>query len=468
MGTRTNTILICDDDQPTAELYATILEAAGWNNAIVLTDPREVMPSLAADDIGVIVLDLYMPEITGKELLEQISAEYPAIPVIILTLEDNVDVAVDCMRIGAFDFMTKPVDPNKLANSVALAEQMRGLKTQVEILSRRRRPVSLRNPDAFAKIITNSDAMYRLFEYVEAIAPSPTAALITGESGTGKELIARAIHDASGRVGRFIAVNVSGLDDTMFSDTLFGHMRGAYTGADSVRRGLIESAADGTLFLDEIGDLPTGSQVKLLRLLQEREYYPLGADSPNASTARIVAATNTDLAELQQTGAFRKDLYYRLMTHHLHLPALRDRPEDVRVLVNHFVNESAATLVKQAPAVPETVLRTLSQYDFPGNVRELQSLVMDAVSRTASGQPLAADGLADYLSSRQPDRESAVDTELFPLSGELPTLKEVEDRLIRLALQRADGNQTVAARMLGVSQSTLSRRMAAARAAGRQ
>ena len=462
MARSSSTILICDDDQPTAELYASILEAAGWENLMVRTDPREVMPLLAEHEVTVILLDLYMPEITGKELLEQISAEYPEIPVLILTLEDNVDTAVECMKIGAFDFMSKPVDPNKLATSVGLAEQMRGLRTQVEILSRRKHSVSLKQPAIFESIITASDVMYRLFEYVEAIAPSPTAALITGESGTGKELFARAVHDSSGRAGRFIAVNVSGLDDTMFSDTLFGHVRGAYTGAETVRRGLIEQAAEGTLFLDEIGDLPMSSQVKLLRLLQEQEYYPLGSDTPMSSSARIVAATNTDLVEKQNDGSFRKDLYYRLMTHRIHLPALRERPDDIPVLLDHFLRQSAHTLSKEPPQVAASLYRELQRYSFPGNVRELQSLIMDAVSRTADG-PLAMESIREYLDQHHGPGQHESTDERFSFVGPFPTLKEVESYFVALALDRAGGSQTAAAQMLGVSQSTLSRRLAADR-----
>lgn len=464
MRRQTTTILVCDDDEPTAELYGSILGEAGWENVLVRTDPRSIMPLLRETEVGVILLDLNMPVISGRELLEQIGAEFPAIAVIVLTQEDSVDVAVECMKVGAFDFMSKPVDPNKLINAVGLAQQMRGLKQQVEILSARRGEVSLQQPEAFARIVTKSAAMYRLFEYVEAIAPSPNAALITGDSGTGKELIARAIHETSGRTGRFLAVNVSGLDDTMFSDTLFGHLKGAYTGADGVRAGMIEQAADGTLFLDEIGDLPMSSQVKLLRLLQEQEYYPLGADVPVASSARIVTATNTELDERRKSGEFRKDLYYRLMTHHIHLPPLRERSEDIPLLIAHFAAASASELGREAPEVPPEFYAALRGYSFPGNVRELQALVADAVSRSTEGE-LSPESVQTYIERQRDGGESDVGRARISYSGPFPTLKETEEYLISIALERSGGNQTAAAAMLGVSQSTLSRRLAGERAA---
>jgi DNA-binding NtrC family response regulator len=250
----------------------------------------------------------------------------------------------------------------------------------------------------------------------------------------------------------------------MFSDTLFGHVKGAFTGAQGDRAGLIERAADGTLFLDEIGDLEHGAQIKLLRLLQEQEYYPLGADRPRKSRARILAATNADLAERQQEGAFRNDLYYRLIAHRIDIPPLRSRPEDVTVLFNHFLEESAQALGRPVPSVPKGLFALLSSYRFPGNVRELQAMIYDAVSRS-DGTTLPIGFFQEYI-----DRQrgaggvgaSPLDENGSPVisySGRFPTLREVEDYLISEAIERAEGNQTVAARMLGVSQSTLSRRL---------
>ncbi len=457
MATSNETILIVDDDELVAEAYSSILEAAGWLNRVVIQDPRKVMAFVRDSTIGAILLDLNMPHITGQELLESITVERPEIPVIILTLEDSVDVAVDCMRVGAFDFMAKPVDENRLVNSVAHAVRVHALHEEVQVLSRRGRDFELQQPETFASIVTVSDAMRQLFAYIETIAGSPRAVLITGESGTGKELFARAVHDASGRQGQFVPVNVAGLDDTVFSDTLFGHRRGAFTGADSNRKGLVEQAAGGTLFLDEIGDLDNGAQLKLLRLLQEEEYYPLGSDNAERSTARIIAATNANLGERQESGAFRRDLYYRLMGHRVEVPPLRDRIEDLRSLVEHFASESYKTLTRTPQPVPPGVERVLLGYEFPGNVRELQAIVFDVVSRVGE-RPIDESDLLDHpLLSRQRVLESA--GARLSYTGAIPTLEEAEQFLIQEALEQTKGNQTAAAKLLGVSQSTLSRRL---------
>lgn len=459
MATSTEPIFIVDDDELTAEAYGMILEAAGWVNRVIITDPRELLPRLEQVRPAAILLDLNMPHVSGRELLERITFDRPEIPVLILTLEDSVDVAVECMKIGAFDFMTKPIDENRLVNSMAHAARVHALHEEVRVLTHSGRDAVIANPELFSAIVTVSSSMRQLFAYVETVAKSPRAVLITGESGTGKELFARAVHDASGRTGSFVAVNVAGLDDTVFSDTLFGHRRGAFTGADTTRRGLVEQAAGGTLFLDEIGDLDNGAQVKLLRLLQEEEYYPLGSDVAERSTTRIVAATNADLAERQERGVFRRDLYYRLMGHHLEIPPLRERPEDVPPLLEHFVRQSARDLGRAEPELPRGVERIFIGYGFPGNVRELSAIVFDVVSR-AGDRPLTTDDfLAHPLLARQ--GLGAPSEPRLSYSGTIPTLEEAERFLIREALEQSGGNQTAAAKLLGVSQSTLSRRIAA-------
>jgi len=459
MATSTDTILICDDDKLVAESFAAVLEESGWTNCVICTDSRDVLDLLASQSIHVILLDLYMPHIGGAELLPRITERYPEIPVIILTLEDNVDTAVECMRAGAFDFMTKPIDQNRLINSVSHAASLHELRDEVRVLSNPPGTVSLRHPEVFASMITDSDSMRQVFAYVEAVAMSPKSLLVTGESGTGKELVARAVHDASQRTGRFVAVNVAGLDDTVFSDTLFGHTKGAFTGADSVRRGLIEQAAEGTLFLDEIGDLDNAAQVKLLRLLQEHEFYPLGSDEPERSTARVVAATNADLSAKVASGTFRNDLYYRLMSHHVEVPPLRERPEDIRLLLDRFIAEACDELERPAMETPAGLPERLSHYPFPGNVRELQALVHDTISRSSSGSLSISDFTAHPALQAVP---GVVDPARprFSYIGEFPTLAEVESYLVEEALAMSNGNQSAAARLLGISQSTLSRRLA--------
>ncbi len=450
-------ILVVDDDQLTAELYGSILQDLGYSRIDVLTDSREVMDFVESQTPALIVLDLNMPHISGQELLARLAQSHPEVTTIVITAVESLETAVECMRIGAFDYMTKPVEPSRLATAVRNGLLVRRLQEEVEVLSTPASDEPPAHPEAFVSILTVSAEMSRLFRYIEAVAPSPKAVLVTGESGTGKELVARALHDVSGAQGRFIPVNVSGLDDTVFSDTLFGHKRGAFTGAETDRAGLIESAARGTLFLDEIGDLQMPSQIKLLRLLQEGEYYPLGSDRTKQSSARIIAATNVDLKKAEAEGEFRKDLYYRLRAHHVEIPPLRDRKEDLPMLIEYFVAESAALLGKPAPAVSREVVQLLSGYSFPGNVRELQSMIMDAFSRDSS-MTRSVDYLRQYIGA---DVKGVVEEseERFIWNGTFPTLDEVEDYLIDEALRMSEGNQSAAAAMLGVSQSTLSRRL---------
>jgi len=321
----------------------------------------------------------------------------------------------------------------------------------------------IKKPEAFAEIITNSKEMLSIFIYIESIAQSSQPVLITGETGVGKELIAGSIHSLSGLKGRFITVNAAGLDDNLFSDALFGHIKGAFTGADKVRRGLVEKASGGTLFLDEIGDLSPASQVKLLRLLQEGEYLPLGQDEPKKTDVRIVAATNQDLWKLQESGKFRKDLNFRLRVHHIHVLPLRERKDDIPLLVDHFLDEAARTLKKKKPTLPKELFKLLGTYSFPGNVRELQAMVFDAVSRHKA-RILSLKVFKSYIAREQKDRivpteKELEETALLTFSGKLPTIKQSTQLLVDEAMKRADGNQSIAAGMLGVSHQALSKRL---------
>jgi DNA-binding NtrC family response regulator len=459
-------VLLVDDEAGWLHTMALSLErAAGVTNVLTCQDSREVMALLDRHDVGVVLLDLTMPHLSGEALLARITEEHPEVAVVIVSGLNQLETAVRCMQQGAFDYFVKTTEEERIVKGVRRAIGMQELQRENREMRRRFLDDRLERPDAFAGIVTQDKAMRSVFHYVEAVAKGVQPILVTGESGTGKELVARAIHAVSGREGELVAVNVAGLDDAVFADTLFGHVRGAFTGASEARSGMVERAAGGTLFLDEIGDLPLASQVKLLRLAQEGEYYPLGQDRPRRMRARIVVATHQDLAARQAAGAFRKDLYYRLRAHHLHLPPLRERRGDLPLLLDHFLHEAAREFGKRKPTPPKQLAVLLSSYDFPGNVRELRSMVFDAVG-LHQGKLLSMDAFKRAIGERggrdeaeRPDPEA---NPFLPLER-LPTLVESRRLLVADALRRAEGNQTIAARLLGISQSALSRRLAADR-----
>jgi DNA-binding NtrC family response regulator len=431
---------------------------------LTLDDSRQVLPRLADDPIGVVVLDLTMPYLSGQALLEQITAYDPNLPTIVMTATQDLETAVQCMQAGAVDYLVKPVEKHRLVASVQRALELRALREDVLALKEQPLRDTPHQGEAFAEIVTQNPTMHALFRYVAAIARSPQPVLISGETGTGKELMARVVHRLAAPRGDFVAVNVAGLDDQVFADTLFGHTRGAFTGADRPREGLITRAEEGTLFLDEIGDLAGVSQVKLLRLLQEGTYYPLGADRPRQSRARVVVATNRDVVQDVHAGTFRKDLYYRLRAHHVQIPPLRARRDDLPLLVTHGLAKAATALHKPVPTPPLALYQLLNTYAFPGNVRELEAMLFDAVARHQGGS-LALQAFKDAMGVGRPllDGEpwstAALSTQRPWSEDLLPTLKEAEDTLIAAALRHADGNQGVAAGLLGVSRQALNKRL---------
>ena len=384
---------------------------------------------------------------------------HPELPIIIITGVDDLKVAVQCMRSGAFDYLVKPIEEDALLAATHRAIDVREMRRENVMLKERLLAAELAQPAAFSELITQNSSMLALFRYVEAVAGTPQPILVTGETGVGKELVARAIHVVSGRTGAFVPVNIAGVDDTVFSDTLFGHVRGAYTGAVEPRKGLIEQAAGGTLFLDEIGDLNSASQVKLLRLVQEREYFPLGSDLAKRTDARMIVATNRDLDAQKLAGHFRDDLYYRLRSHHVHIPPLRERLDDLPLLVEHFLEKAAHALEKKRPTPPRELFTLLSNYHFPGNVRELEAMFYNAVSTHAAGI-LGLDTFKDVIRTEPATVQHEVSPRPFDASaGPLPTVREAEDMLIDEALRRTEGNQTMAAELLGITRQTLIRHL---------
>lgn len=459
-------ILMVDDEEQFLLSAGVTLAGKGLTNVIECADSTKVMALLKKTEVAMVVLDLIMPGISGLELLEQIHREYPDLIVVMLTAINEVETAVKCMQSGAFDYILKPVDPARLTTTIKTALTFQQMREENIRLKQSFLTGSLKQPGHFSKIITQNEQMKSIFRYIEAVAPGPLPVLITGDTGVGKELIAEAIHLASDRSGNYVAINVAGLDDHLFSDTLFGHKKGAFTGADRDRPGLIEKAAGGTLFLDEIGDLRPESQVKLLRLLQENSsYYPIGSDVPRECSARIICATNVNLQELQKSGDFRKDLFYRLQTHHIRIPSLQERKDDIAVLLQFFFEKAARKLNKKQPQVPPELLTLLSNYPFPGNIRELESMVYDALSRHQSGR-ISLMAFRDKIRLNMPEMYSeACEPPESAMAGEwkfpdpLPSLKDFEQRLIDEALKRTGGNQRQAAELLGLSRRALNNRI---------
>ncbi len=454
-------ILIVDDEQHFLFSAETALNSNGINNIRTLNESRLTLQTLEKEEFSLVVLDINMPDISGTELLPLIVEKYPNIPVIIITAVNDVESAVASIKAGAFNYILKPVDNTRLVTTIRAGLDLKDIRDENKRLKDYLLKDKLQNPEIFEEIITKSNSMRAVFKYIEAIAKSPLPVLITGETGVGKELIAKAIHKASKRIGELVSLNVAGVDDNLFSDTLFGHKKGAYTGAEQDRKGLVDQAEKGTLFLDEIGDLSIESQVKLLRLIQDSKYYPLGSDIAKMSDVRIICATNKDIETMKESNAFRKDLYYRLQTHHIHIPPLRERKNDISFLINHFLEKASKQLNKKKPTPPKELYTLLSNYHFPGNIRELEGIIYDAVSVHSSGvmslelikeKIFSKSRSKDFISNEEPEEK------IF-FSEHLPTIEEAENALIREALKRAEGNQTIAAELLGISRRALNNRL---------
>jgi DNA-binding NtrC family response regulator len=473
-------ILLVDDEEQALKSYDLNLRYCGLTNTIRCSDPRRVMDILSRQAVSLVMLDLCMPHMKGEEVLEYIKSRHPQVPVIVVTGYNEVETAVRCMRAGCVDYLVKPVDRAHLLSAVRHALEVgQAVQPRVagEVSDKDASAGSAQagnapaggvlDEGALGSIVTGNGRMKAMLAYVQAVASSDEPVLIAGETGVGKEMVARVIHEVSGRTGKFVGVNVAGLDDAMFSDTLFGHKKGAFTGANLGRRGLIEEAAGGTLFLDEIGDLSRASQLKLLRLIQEREYYPLGSDTLRPMEARVVVATNQPLEELIDQGTFRSDLFFRLRTHYVAIPPLRERMDDLPLLTAHFLAKAAERLGKTVPQAPGELLGLLSRHAFPGNIRELEAMIFNAVA-LGEGQALSLAPFRDWIGGERgrarPDLFPAVlgdepgsgrDTEL----SDTPTLKEAEEHLIREALARCGGSQSAAAKMLGITRQALNRRL---------
>lgn len=451
-------VLFIDDDADFLEQIRFIVLSSRLCDMTPLTDSRLAMAELAQGDYAAVFIDWVMPHISGADLLPAILQQHPQLPVIIMTGTNDLETVVSCMRQGAMDFICKPLDGARLLSSLGNALRISELSQQNRQLQGYLLGSPLADPENFAGIITTNERMLAIFKLIETISPSRSPVCITGETGAGKELIAEAVHKASGVQGNFVPVNLAGLDPLMLDDTLYGHRKGAFTGATDGRDGLITKAQNGTLFLDEIGDLAFDSQVKLLRLLQEHQYYKLGSDALQKSTARIIVASNRDFPSLIAAGKFRADLFHRLSCHRIHLPPLRERSEDILPLVFHFITVAAATTRRPVPTLSGEARLILSRYHFPGNVRELINLVTSAVIANETGILTPADFPDLHLARMAVDKSEAPQSGQFSLHAifpTFPTMAEVERVMLAEAMTVTGGKRTEAADLLGISRQTL-------------
>jgi DNA-binding NtrC family response regulator len=438
-------ILVVDDEKNIREGLAKLLEMEG-HHAMPAADGREALALLERGDVDLVVTDLKMPNLPGDELLRRALAAVPGLPVIILTGHGTIESAVQAMKQGAYDYLTKPVDMGRLTLLVARALSEWEVKRQY-----REALQELQKRSQFSNIIGKSDAMRRIFEVVQLVSASKASVLITGESGTGKEMIADAIHYNSDRKDKpLIKVHCAALSETLLESELFGHERGAFTGAVARKRGRFELAHRGTLFLDEIGEVSPGVQIKLLRVLQDKTFERVGGEETIEVDCRVIAATNRDLSQAIGQGQFREDLYYRLNVVNIHLPPLRERKEDIPLLISSFLTEFAEAAGKRLEGLDAKARTALYNYRWPGNVRELRNCLESAVVLSRSS--------LITLEDLPPHIRSDADKNYVKLSLGL-SLAEAEAELIRAELLAQNGNKTKAAEVLGIGRKTLHRKI---------
>jgi len=443
-------VLVVDDD---ANLTSTLELGLTQRGYQVTTASRAeaALQHLDGNDVDVVLTDLNMPGLGGLAFAERLAASHPGTPLIVLTGFGTYETAVAAIRAGAYDFLSKPAKLDSIIIALERALQHRRLQREVERL---RVEVSSGRGLSLEGMVVASEAMKSALDVVARVSSSQTSVLITGESGTGKELLARAIHQRSGRTGPFVAINCAAMPEPLLEGELFGHVRGAFTDAREARVGLFTEANGGTLLLDELGDMPMGLQPKLLRVLQERKVRPLGARAEHPIDVRIIAATHRDLEARIEEGAFREDLFFRINVVNVHLPPLRDRSADILPLTQRFIAEFSKRAGKNVKGISAPAAAKLLAYDWPGNVRELSNCIERAVALTRYDE-LGVDDLPEKVLKHAPTRVVLSATD----ASELVTLEEVEKRYVLRVLETLKGNKTAAARTLGIERKTLYRKL---------
>ncbi|WP_022853696.1 sigma-54-dependent transcriptional regulator [Thermodesulfatator atlanticus] len=439
-------ILVVDDEEVALNNLKYILKKVGFE-VTATTQSTKALELIKKQDFDVLLTDLRMDQVDGLQLLQAMKYYQPESETVIITAYATVDSAIEALKLGAFHYISKPYKIDEVRKIVAEAAEKAILKRENKLLKK-----ELEHLKGKVKIITHSPYMQELLKTAAQIATTDCTVLITGESGTGKELFARFIHEASNRKDKpFIAVNCGVFSEELLASELFGHEKGAYTGAVQTKKGLVEQADGGTLFFDEIAEMSPTMQVKLLRLLQEHEFYRVGGTVPIKVNVRFIAATNRNLKKMVEMGSFRQDLYYRLNVVHLHIPPLAERKEDIPVLAYYFLHRHASQMKKQVKEIDPEVLRVLQQYDFPGNVRELENIIERGVA-LAQGEVLDLSCLPEELKKLEIHTFRRKD-------GRYPTLEEHEIAYIKWILKETGGNKTKAAKILGIDRVSLWRKL---------
>ncbi len=439
------TILIIDDEKNIREGLSASLELEGYNT-VLAKDGKEGLALISRGDIDLVITDLRMPLVSGEEVLAKVSSESPGLPVIVLTGHGSIDTAVDAMRNGAYDFLTKPLSLDRLTLIVKRALQNREL-----VLQHRQLQEELDSKKSFESIIGKSAEMQKIFDMVRRVADSKASVLITGESGVGKELIANALHNLSSRKEKsFIKVHCAALSETLLESELFGHEKGSFTGALARKRGRFELAHGGSIFLDEIGEIDQNVQIKLLRVLQEKEFERVGGEDTIQIDVRVIAATNKDLEKQISVGKFREDLFYRLNVVHIHIPPLRERKDDIPLMVTQFLEEFAKENGKNIRGIDSRARSALYTYDWPGNIRQLRNCMESAVVM-CQGTNITIDDLPPSVI-----QNTHSDTIQIPVGI---SLSEAEKIIIQQNLAVQNGNKSKTADILEIGRKTLHRKL---------
>ncbi|MBW2384311.1 MAG: sigma-54-dependent Fis family transcriptional regulator [Deltaproteobacteria bacterium] len=438
-------ILIVDDDDALRESLALVLSSEGYE-LVSAANGEEALECIDEAPVDVILCDLRMPGLDGFDLIPQLGRKLPGSPVILMSAHGTSDLAIEAMRRGAYDYLAKPFQPSEVLLTLRKTQEREKLRRANHLLQR-----DVDRALGDRPIVAASESMIELLELLERTAAFKTTALLTGESGTGKEVLARAIHSQSPRRDEpFVAVNCGAIPEQLLESELFGHTKGAFTGANRARRGLFAEAERGSIFLDEIGELPPPLQVKLLRVLQEEEIRPVGDSKSRRIDVRVIAATARDLEQEIKTGHFREDLYYRLNVVRLHVPSLRERKQDIPLLVDHFLSRFRESLGKPVRAIADDALERLANYRWPGNVRELENVIERAVILTDS-ERITLKQLPSNIVDAHHEMAATPDGD-FSLRR---ARRAFEAKLIQRALRATEGNRTHAAKLLEISHRAL-------------